>query len=194
MSAFQPEAPTPLLSRRNFLQLSMGGSAALATLGVAANLAGCGGAQVPLAPGYGYLRAADLALFRVLVAAVAGPAMPKEAEAAEARIKEALARIDLGCRQLGLPAQGDFRKLLDLLAWGPFRRFAGGIPVGWEQASVQQAQEFLGRWRASGIGLFNAGYRGLVQACGISFWGQRASWAAAGYPGPPAWAVQALNA
>lgn len=178
------------LNRRRFLQLSVTGAASLAVLGGTAQLAGCAGkADVP-AEGHAFLTAADVALFAALLPVVNGSALPTDA----AVRAEALRRIDLSCAALDAPARAEARKLLDLLHWSPFRRLACGLSSDWPQATAEELSRFLQRWRDSRVGLLNAGHRALTKLAAIGWWSQPASWPAAGYPGPQAWAVAALSA
>jgi len=62
----------------------------------------------------------------------------------------------------------------------------------WENASTQSVDAFLERWRTSGVGLFNNGYIALTKVSNVAFYGHEDHWHLSGYPGPPAWAVDAL--
>ncbi len=176
------------MDRRHFLKLTASGVASLAVLGTSAQLAGCSRAVAP-APGQTFLTPADLALFGALLPVVNGAAFPDDAAVRD----EALRRIDLVCISLEAPARAEARKLLDLLHWGLFRRLACGFSADWTQATPTELTAFLQRWRDSRMSLLNAGHRALVKLAGTGWWSQPASWSAAAYPGPPAWALTALN-
>lgn len=178
------------LDRRRFLKLSVTGAATLAVLGGSAQLAGCAGRTEAPATGHVFLTAADVALFRALLPVVNGSALPAD----DGIRTEAIRRIDLTCAALDAPARAEARKLLDLLHWRVFRRLACGFSADWSQASAEELNRFLQRWRDSKLGLFNAGHRALTKLTAVGWWSQPASWSAAGYPGPQAWAVTALNA
>lgn len=180
----------PGLDRRRFLQLSAGSAAALGLAATSAQLAGCARKAPPPAPGHQYLTAEDLVLFGALLPVVNGSAW---VDSAETRT-EALRRIDVCCIALDPAAQAQTRQLLDLLQFGLFRRLACGLSRPWGEATHEELAAFLQRWRESGVELFNAGYRGLSKLAAIGWWSQRASWSASRYPGPPAFAVQTLNA
>lgn len=177
------------LDRRAFLKLGVGGTFTLAAFGSAATLAGCSSAPPPPAAGYRWLTAEDLALFAALLPAVNGPAWPDDARIRD----EALRRIDLALVALEPHAQTETRKLLALLHGSVFRRLACGVSQPWQDASAADIAAFLQRWRDSSLTLFNAGYRGLVKLAQLGWWSQRDSWSASRYPGPPAWAITALN-
>lgn len=177
------------LSRRQFLRLGTAGAISLAAFGGAATLTGCGRQPVPAAPGLRWLTAADVALFTALLPAVNGPALPDNPAARSI----ALQRIDQACACLDPPAQANTRKLLDLLHWPLFRRLACGVPAPWPEASPAELAHFLERWRGSRVALFNAGHNGLVKLAALGWWSQPWSWLVSRYPGPPAWAVAALE-
>lgn len=179
--------------RRDFLRLSLAGSLSLAALGFGAGLSGCSRKSVASAAGYRWLNAEDLVFMRTLIAGVAGPAL-SPGEAGRAEIEEGLRRADLSLSALGAPAQAEVRKLFDLLHWAPFRRFAGGVSRAWADADAQDAQTLLLHLRDSRFGLLNGAYRALSKIGSSVFWSQPASNAFSHYPGPPAWAVTALNA
>lgn len=176
------------LDRRRFLKLSLTGAAALTVLGGGAQLAGCARPATTAAPGYGFLTTADLRLFTALLPAVNGASLPPAASLRD----EALRRIDRSCIALQPPARAEVRKLLDLLHWRLFRRLSCGFSADWEQATPEQLQGFLQRWRDSRLELLNAGHRALLKLLTIGWWSQPASWPASHYPGPPAWALAAL--
>lgn len=186
--------PEAGLDRRQFLKLSAGGAASLALVATGAQLAGCSSPPAATAGGYAYLTEADLALFRVLLPAVNGSVWPTAAIHRRGVETEALRRIDLCCAALDPAARAQTRQLLDLLQFGLFRRWACGVSMPWSEAPAALVLAFLDRWRGSRVELFNAGYRGLSKLCALGWWSQRDSWVASRYPGPPAFAVQALNA
>ena len=179
--------------RRSFLKLGLAGSLALGTVSLGAGLAGCHRQAEAAAQGYKFLRNADLKLFRALIPAVVGSTMPADDAARESRAADILRRIDLSCWHLNAPAQGELLKLFDLLNLGMTRRLAAGVASPWEQASVDEVDAFLNRWRSSSLGMFNAGYRVLSKLVAVSNYSIPAAWASAGYPGPLDWMYKAIN-
>ncbi|WP_028081669.1 hypothetical protein [Solimonas soli] len=182
------------IDRRGFLKLGLGGSAALALLGGGAQLAGCSAQTAAPAAGMRWLTAADLPFARALLMAVAGPALPADAQAARAIVDEGLRRADLALDALGAPAQKQLRQLFDLVQWSPFRRLAGGVSRPWAEADASDAATLLTHFRDSRLTLLNGAYRALVKLGSTVVWSQPATFPASHYPGPPAWAVAALNA
>ncbi|SFF57813.1 hypothetical protein SAMN04488120_1109 [Fontimonas thermophila] len=183
-----PPAAIAGFDRRAFLKLGVAGTWTLVACSTAATLAGCSTAAPP-ASGYRWLSTEDLALFSALLPAVNGPAWPDETSIRD----EALRRIDAALAALAPQAQEQTRQLLDLLHWPVFRHLACGLSAPWSRAPAEDIARFLQRWRDSRLELFNAGYRGLAKLAQLGWWSQRASWDACRYPGPPAWAVAALN-
>ncbi|HEY9544753.1 MAG TPA: hypothetical protein VIR56_02030, partial [Solimonas sp.] len=90
--------------------------------------------------------------------------------------------------------QKQVRQLFDLIQWSPFRRLAGGVSQPWSEASAADAQTLLAHFRDSRLSLLNGAYRALVKLGSIVYWSQPATYDESHYPGPPAWAVAALNA
>lgn len=182
------------LDRRSFLKLSAGGAASLALLGAGTQLAGCSQQSARVAKGYRWLTDADLPFIKVLIRGVAGPALLAARTDAGTLVDEAARRADLCLDALGAPAQKQLRQLLDLIQWSPFRRFAGGVSRPWSEASASDAQTLLVHFRDSRLSLLNGAYRALIKLGSIVYWSQPDTYDESHYPGPPTWAVAALNA
>lgn len=180
-------------SRRNFLKLGATGSAALATVSLTATLAGCGARDQAAAQGFRFLRDADLELFRALIPVIVAGALPEPAVEREPLIAETVRRVDDACYRLGAPAQAQLYQLFDLLDFRLTRAAATAVLGRWSEAGPGDIEAFLQRWRHSRIGLFNVGYRALVKLVAASYYGLPSSWRLSGYPGPLAWAYQAVN-
>ena len=184
-------APAIALHRRDFLKLSAGSVALLSAGALTATLAGCSKQQIP-ASGYAFLRDADLALFAALTPAVLGSALPAQDRAAH--IERVLHGVDATTIRLLLPAQTTLYQLFDLLNTGLTRRLAAGVSRPWDEAEPAQVTAFLTRWQSSRIGLFNAGYCGLVKFITGAWVGTDAGLKSAGYPGPWQPMFDAVNA
>lgn len=183
---------TRALDRRGFLKLSAGGVASLALLSASTQLIGCAPQTARMASGYRWLNDADLAFIKVLIRGIAGPALATAG--ADTIVEEGARRVDLCAEALGAQAQKQLRQLFDLLQWSPFRRLAAGVSKPWSAASAADAQTMLARFRDSRLSLLNGAYRALVKLGSIAYWSQPATYGESRYPGPPAWAVAALNA
>jgi len=179
-------------TRRSLLQVGLFGSLLLGAAGATATLSGCTGRVESTAAGYRFLRDADLPMMRALVPTVLGSMLPADGAERDRLLDDLLQHIDLGCYRLGHPAQKVLAQLFDLLNLRLTRWPLTGV-ASWEQATPAQVQAFLERWRTSSFAMLNAGYRALVKLISVSFYGTRAGWAAANYPGPPAGPYQVFN-
>ena len=178
--------------RRTLLQAGLFGALLLGGAGVAATLSGCSNRSAQASGGYRFLRDRDVVLMSVIVPAVLDGLLPPPGPARDAQMRDLLLRIDTSAYRLGPPAQKALAQLFDLLNLAPTRRLLGGIGP-WPQATPQQVHAFLERWRTSSLGLFNAGYRALIQLVCGAYYGTPAGWAAANYPGPPPGPYQVFN-
>jgi hypothetical protein len=177
-------------ARRTLLQTGLLGALLLGGAGSAASLTGCSGKPPSPASGYRYLRAGDVVLMSAVIPGVLGSLLP--AAGREAQLRDLLLRVDQSGYRLGAPGQKALAQLFDLLNLAPTRRLLAGIGP-WEQATPEQVQAFLERWRLSSFGLLNAGYRALIKLVSGAYYGTPAGWAAANYPGPPPGPYQVFN-
>lgn len=192
MPAITPETQAPAsIDRRGFLQTSLLGGAALTVTGAAATLSGCGGKTVQTATGYKYLRAADVELFTAISPVVLAP-VADQADFAAA-LGRVLQRIDRLAYNLDAPARKTVYQLFDLLNMRVTRWITTGISAPWSEASADEIEMFLVRWRDSSVGLFNVGYRALTKFVAASYFSLADSRAVTSYPGPQAWALQATS-
>lgn len=196
-----PGETVPDPGRRSFLRASLGGTLLLGGVSLTAGLGGCATTPAGLQPGlepdsdgyrFRFLSADDIVLFEALLPAIIGPALPEQPEQRRGQIRGTIERIDAGITQFGPPNQAELRKLFDLLNFGLSRATLAGVWSGWSNASTADAEAFLERWRTSSIGLFNNGYIALTKISNVAFYGHPDHWQVSGYPGPPAWAMQAL--
>ncbi|WP_020206616.1 hypothetical protein [Cupriavidus sp. WS] len=187
-------APPGALSRRGFLKVGLGFSAALACAGLLPALSGCAPAPTNPTAGMRFLRDGDVALFGALLPAVADELAAREPGQRALHLGQALHNIDDTCAAMDANARAELRKLLDLLAIGPLRRVLGGVRDDWRHTDAAQARRFLARWRASRFATLNAGAVVLVKLCGVAYYLLPAAWAGAGYPGPNPAVFNALHA
>lgn len=177
------------LNRRSFLKLGVAGTVALGVAGIGATLSGCSESEQAAAQGYRFLRDADLELFAAVMPVML-LGLPLDAQTSAA----AMHSLDGLLVRAGTPARGELRKLLDLLNFGPTRWLSTGVRKAWKEASAEEVEHFLQRWRDSSIGLFNGGYRALAKLCTTPYFGLPAGYKAAGYPGPLDWMYKTINA
>jgi hypothetical protein len=172
---------TPALSRRGFLQFSLGASAFLATAGLGASLSGCS-SSFP-ASGFAMLRSGDLLFLRALIpvmlegAVVAGK-MP-------AAVDQTLLCLDNGLNHLSPEMLKLTRQLFDVLGMAVTRGPLTGIWGSWENASADEMRHFLDRWENSSFSLLRMGHSSLQQMVMMAWYSRAESWAHCGYPGPP---------
>jgi hypothetical protein len=180
------------LSRRDFLKVGAGFSAALACASTLSALSGCGEAAKSPAKSYAFLRQSDLELFSALAPAVILDLAQLEAGARNARLGDVLQRLDSTCSVLDAANRQELRKLLDLLAIAPLRYALAGVGA-WNEAGIETLQNFLARWQASRFATLNAGGNVLIKLVSTSYYLLPASWPASAYPGPLARMHEAVN-
>nr|WP_152624119.1 hypothetical protein [Cupriavidus sp. IDO] len=181
------------VSRRGFLKVGFGFSAALACTALLPSLAGCSGAASAPQPDMAWLRRDDVAMFRALLPAIVSDLADAPPEQREAQLRNALKNIDRTCASMGEGGRAELRKLLDLLASMPLRWALTGIRTGWDSATPAQVQAFLARWRGSRFATLNAGGVVLVKLSSVAYYVTPAGWAGSGYPGPNAAVYQAIH-
>lgn len=179
-------------SRRDFLKIGAGFSAALACASAVNVLSGCGEAVKSPAKNYGFLRESDLALFSALAPAVVLDLAQLNAGERSARLGAVLRNVDATCGALDLTSRQELRKLLDLLAIAPLRYVLTGVGA-WNEAGTETLQAFLARWRGSRFATLNAGGNVLVKLVSVSYYALPAAWPASGYPGPLEQLYKAVN-
>ncbi|WP_232346205.1 hypothetical protein [Cupriavidus sp. USMAA2-4] len=182
------------LSRRGFLKVGFGFSAALACASLLPALSGCAPSSTTAAPGLAFLREADTALFRALLGAVVSELSALDAKTREAHLQLALSNIDRTCAAMGSHAQGELRKLLGLLDNRALRWALTGVGSDWADADNARVQDFLARWRASRFATLNAGAVVLVKLSSVAYFVTPAAWSGSGYPGPNAAVYRAIHA
>lgn len=178
-------------ARRGFLKTSFLGGLTLSVAGATAGLTGCGGKVVSAAEGYRYLRNDDVLLFNAIIPVVLAPVSKQEGFSEI--IDRVLHQIDEFGFNLEAPAAAEIYKLFDLLNMRVTRWLATGVGSAWQDATAEDIQKFLDKWRDSSIGLFNAGYRALSKFVAVAYFTLPESRAASGYPGPQAWALHATQ-
>ena len=119
-------------------------------------------------------------------------ALPEEPNQRRFAIAGTIERIDQGIVKFGPANQQELRKLFDLLNFAPTRIALGRVWSDWPSVSTADADAVLRRWRDSRIGLLNNGYIALTKIGNVAFYGHEDHWHLSGYPGPPAWMVDAL--
>ncbi len=169
------------LSRRNFLKAGSFGSVLLATGSATALLTGCASPQP--AAGHAFLREQDIRVVRALIPVVLAGALPTGADAAAA-IDKVLKSLDSFIGTTSPGAMAPLYQLFDLLSMAPARIAICRLWDDWPDASAEDLDAFLLRWRGSSIGMFRAGYAGLVKIITSAWYLLPESWPTTGYQAP----------
>lgn len=186
-------APPLRRSRRAFLKVGAGFSAAIVCSALFPTLTGCTPADTPPQAGMAFLRPADVTLFRALLPAIASDLATADAATREARLTAAVKNIDGTIAAMDQNGRGELRKLLDLLASAPLRWAVAGVRSPWEQATPDAVRAFLARWRVSRFETLNAGGVVLVKLASVAYFVLPGTWAGSGYPGPNPAVYRALH-
>lgn len=169
------------MKRRELLRAGAVASAGFALAGripaVAARVA-----ESAAAPG---LSTADRAIVAAIAPVMLAGALPAEAQRRQAAVQQVVA----GVSQLaaGLPPHlrkevGELFMLLDL---APARRFLAGVSQPWPEASPEEINAFLERWRDHPVPLLRSAYLALHDMIIGAWYALPESWPAIGYPGAP---------
>jgi hypothetical protein len=170
-------------TRRTFLFAGLAGATALAA---AAWLRGT--REMP--PAAGAERGSTLGVDATAVLSAVVPvfldgALPADPSAARLAVRGTVASV--GDAIAGLPpaAQHELAQLFSLLGFAPARIALARVSSPWPEADRDEVAAFLARWRESRFLLFRSAYAALHQLVFAAWYGNPASWAAIGYPGPP---------
>ncbi len=127
---------------------------------------------------------------RTVVLAVAPVILRGSFPTADADRAAALERITRGVAlavgALSAASQKEVTELFALLALAPTRIAVAGVSASWDQASVADVEGFLRRWQDSRVDLLKSGYQALHDLVLGAWYADPQTWAAIGYPGPPA--------
>ena len=168
------------IRRRQFIQAGIAGAALLA-------FARWIDRPLAAAPSpYRFLDARAARSVGALVPVVLAGALPVEEAARRAAIADVVVAFDRAVAGLAIPVQQEIGELFSFLHTPPLRVAVAGLWSPLEESTPQQLGEFLLRWRDSPFDLQRASYRALTQLMQAAWYGNNLSWAAIGYPGPPA--------
>jgi hypothetical protein len=168
------------LRRRQFIQAGIAGAALL-------TLARWIDRPVSAASAtYRFLDARGVKSVGALVPVVLAGALPVDEAARRAAVADVVGAFDRAVAGLSIPVQQEMGELFSFLHTAPLRLAVAGLWSPLEESTPQQIGEFLLRWRDSPFDLQRASYRALTQLIQAAWYGNSTSWAAIGYPGPPA--------
>lgn len=182
------------LSRRRFLKTGLLGTAALSTI----HLTACSSQSlkspfntVNSSP-YQFLTKDDAIMLSAILPAMIAHNWPQERPEQIKAEADTLQDIDLFLSRLGQFNLSEVRKLFDLLQSTVARGLTTGIWGSWENASTEDIDHFLNRWKFSSISLLNSGYNALSDILCFAWYSNPRNTTYAGYSGPPAYAVASL--
>ena len=166
-------------ARRRFIQAGAAGAVLLALIAFVDR------PRAQSSPGFRHLEPRGVELLQALIPVVLAGALPTGAERSTA-IAETLGAFDRALSGLEPEIQGEISQMFSLLLFAPTRIAVAGVGPSWREASAAEIAEFLRAWRDSRSELKRSGYRALTQLIQAAWYGSTRSWAAIGYPGPPA--------
>jgi hypothetical protein len=167
-----------MITRRQFLKVGLASGVALAGLGayyVARREHG--------APGT--LNAGERAIIAAIVPPILAGALPGAGDERQRSISKTVDGVGTAIAGLSASAQQEITELFSLLGVAPARMLLAGVWPSWENASAADVADFLERWRTSRLALLRSAYAALHDLVLGAWYGDTASWAAFGYPGPP---------
>jgi hypothetical protein len=112
-------------------------------------------------------------------------ALPADAAGHSAAVDATVANVARAVAGLPPAAQKELGQLFALLAFAPTRIALAGVSTPWPEARPEEVAAMLSRWRESSFALLRSAYAALHQIVFAAWYGDPASWAAIGYPGPP---------
>ena len=170
-----PSTPLPSSSRRTFLKVGLFGAVALAAAGGLYRAL-----KTPTQPNRFALDGPARAALAAIAGAMLEGALPATADAADKAIDHTLQAI----AGLPLATQKEIQDLFGLLTLGPARRFLAGVPDDWASAKREDVNAFLQSWRMHRFMMLQSAYHALHDLIIGGWYGDEATWASIGYPGP----------
>jgi hypothetical protein len=168
-------------SRRELLKVGLLGSLALTGAGyVGGFVARAQAAQGKLA----FFRPGDEALARAVIRSFLSGILPAEPAANRQAVEESLATTDRYFAALSPATQGEAQQALGLMNLAPVRWLLG-VWSPWASAGEAQVNAALEALRTSRLATARQIFQLLSAMATVGWYGQPASWAAIGYPGPP---------
>lgn len=169
-----------MLTRRQFIKVGLAGAIAFAAVRLL---------ERPLAAPDAGRRVLDEDASRMvaaLVPVVLAGALPAEAAERTRAIRETVEAFDRAVSGLSASVQEEVAQLFSFLSFAPTRIGFAGLWVPLDEATPDDLKAFLARWRSSTFQLQRVSYHALTQLIQAAWYGNTESWAAIGYPGPPA--------
>ena len=172
------------MNRRNFLKMGTGSCAVLSAVSISACLTGC--SEAPSTDErFRLLRPNDREFFTAIIPVVLKGSWPSDADQQSTAMNEIMINIDNAMFNLGPHNQKQMIDLFNLLNFTPSRGLTTGVWSAWNEASENDIEQFLNKWRDSSLGLLNLAYNGVSKLIIAIWFGMSQSWDKVGYPGPP---------
>ena len=133
----------------------------------------------------GVLDADAQAILGAIVPVLLAGALPAAADARQQAVADTVRGIDTAIAGLAPSAQDELRQLFSLLALPPARLAIAQVSEPWNRASEADVRACLDRFRGSSLTLLRSAYGALHQLTFGAWYGNPATWARIGYPGPP---------
>ena len=172
------------MDRRSFLKLGAASSATLTAVGLTASLSGCS-ETLPENGEWRVLKQQDRIMLSAIAPVMLKGSLPTDEKEQQTAINKILSVIDSVVFNLGPYNAKQMSDLFMLLNFGATRGLTTGVWSKWENASETEIENFITKWRESSLGLFNLGFNGISQLLIAAWFGQKETWQAIGYPGPP---------
>jgi len=171
------------VDRRSFLKLGAASSAALTGISLTATLTGCT-ESLPENSDWKVLREGDRIFLKSSFPVLFKGILRGETVDKEDALNKMLRCADGIVFNLDPHNQKQMIELFDLVNFSVSRSLTTGVWSKWDEASEEDIEHFLNKWRESSIGLFNLAYNGLNRLACAGWFGLPESWKAVGYPGP----------
>jgi hypothetical protein len=171
------------VDRRSFLKLGAASSAALTGISLTATLTGCT-ESLPENSDWKILREGDRTFLKAIFPLLMKGSLPTGTAAKEDALNKMLRCADGVVFKLDHHNQKQMIELFDLVNFSASRGLTTGVWSKWDEASDEEIEHFLNKWRESSIGLFNLAYNGLNRLACAGWFGLPESWQSVGYPGP----------
>ena len=168
-----------MLTRRQFIKIGLAGGLVLA----AARFL-----ERPLAApaaGRRFLDDEGARLVAALVPMILAGALPEDNAARSRAVRETVEAFDRAVSGLTPSVQEEVAQLFSFLAFAPTRIAFAGLWAPIDESTPEELKAFLARWSSSRLDLQRVSYLALTQLIQAAWYGNTASWAAIGYPGPP---------
>ena len=162
----------------------------LLTVGITAGtlLALVGGTLALLKPGRrdGQLSDAARAMFTAVARAVLGPLLPQAAAAQAQALQAHLDRLQGTIAGMPPAMQSELDELVTIVASAPGRLALVGLRADWPSATDAEVSAALQGLRESSLALRQQAFHALRNITNASYFADRSTWSAIGYPGPRA--------